>query len=110
MSVCVCERTNECKKEKPNLKPIPFLSLLILSLPLSSPLSITPHSCVLVRRRNDGHKCVIKEIRVEGMTQAERDEAVYEARIMAALKHTNIVQLVDPPWYVSTSSLYIRHR
>jgi hypothetical protein len=59
---------------------------------------------------------VIKEIRVEGMTQAERDEAVYEARIMAALKHTNIVQLVDPPWYVIVHrhciyvTVSIRHR
>lgn len=70
-------------------------------------------SCLLVRRRRDGLAAVIKEIRVEGMPAAEREEVLSEARIMAALKHPNIVQLIDD-WSVLSLSrspfpLSLRH-
>jgi len=60
--------------------------------------------CLCVRRLGGGGSgaaeggdvCAIKQVRVEGLTEAERGAVLNEARIMVALKHPNIVCLLDP--------------
>lgn len=54
-------------------------------------------SAVLVRRRKDGHKLVIKEVNIVHMPREERKAAELEAKVLRNLDHPSIVRAGAPP-------------
>eukprot|EP00039_Didymoeca_costata_P001766 m.54888 g.54888 ORF g.54888 m.54888 type:complete len:774 (+) comp10957_c0_seq2:421-2742(+) len=61
---------------------------------------------ILVRNRSTGRKCVIKQIKILGMTDKEKEEVKAEARILASLDHPNIIKLMDDS-FIESGSLHI---
>ncbi|KAL5459938.1 hypothetical protein EMCRGX_G033330 [Ephydatia muelleri] len=50
---------------------------------------------LLVKRRADGKQCVVKEVNISKMSKKERDEAKKEVKVLAQMKHPNIVSYLE---------------
>eukprot|EP00794_Sanderia_malayensis_P007278 gene7278-8089_t len=60
---------------------------------------------LLVRRKHDGRHCVIKEVNISKMNSKEREESKREVKVLAHLKHPNIVSYQES--FEGMGNLYI---
>ena len=51
---------------------------------------------MLCRRRSDSEQHVIKEVKVRAMGRKEREDARKEVKVLAKMRHPNIVSCVAP--------------
>eukprot|EP00899_Mesostigma_viride_P013743 jgi/Mesvir1/2236/Mv14590-RA.1 len=58
-----------------------------------------------VKRRRDGRKCVVKQISLADVSDADKEDFLNESRLMSQLHHENIVTYVDS--WVENDALYI---
>jgi NIMA (never in mitosis gene a)-related kinase len=58
-----------------------------------------------VKRKQDGQFYAVKEVNIKKLQPKEREDAVNEIRIMASIKHKNIVRYCDA--FVERDNLYI---
>ena len=99
-------------------RPLPCLLPRPRSPPPSSPSSTssTPHqtqalgkgsygSVYKVKRKQDNQFYAIKEVNIKKLQPKEREDAVNEIRIMASIKHKNIVRYCDA--FLERDNLYI---
>ena len=49
----------------------------------------------LVTRNSDGLQCVMKQIDIGRLSEQQKKETLQEARLLAVLKHPNIVQFIE---------------
>jgi NIMA (never in mitosis gene a)-related kinase len=76
--------------------------------PPSSPSPLPPITSIpppQVKRKQDSQHYAIKEVNIKKLQPKEREDAVNEIRIMASIKHKNIVRYCDA--FVERDNLYI---
>ena len=59
-----------------------------------------------MQHRQTTRKCVIKQIKIQGMSLKEKEEVKEEARILSTLAHPNIIKLMDDS-FIESGSLHI---
>ena len=59
----------------------------------------------LVRKKDTQKKYVVKEVRVQGMSDAEKDQTLIEVKALAKCKHVNVIRYREA--YVETGHLCI---
>ncbi len=45
-----------------------------------------------VRRPDDGKEYALKKVKMEHLSEKERENAINEVRILASIKHPNVIQ------------------
>ena len=61
----------------------------------------------LVRRVEDGQEYALKKVKIMNLSEKERENALNEIRILASIKHANIVQYKEAFFEEETNQLCI---
>lgn len=60
---------------------------------------------LLVKRKSDNLLCVAKSVKLSGLSEKEKKEAISEVKVLSALKHPNIVRYIES--FTESGFLYI---
>jgi NIMA (never in mitosis gene a)-related kinase 1/4/5 len=59
-----------------------------------------------VKRIADGHVYALKKVRLNHLSDKEKDNAINEVRILASIKHTNVISYKEAFIEPTTQSLW----